>query len=112
MLLLTILAGYVLLVEDNEWLRRTSVKAVSIFIFLALISSFIGLIPNAIEFISNFLGIFGGSFSIPLITSIVDFINGGLTLIKTVLFILLGVKALNQGTVIIPFIDSFINKFI
>lgn len=111
LLLIAILAGYVLLVEDNEWIRRTSVKAVVLFIIFSLLTAIIGLIPDAIGFISSFLGIFGSSFSIPFITSIVDFIVKGLDIIKVVLFIILGLKSLNQGTVIIPVVDNLINKY-
>lgn len=112
MLLILILAGYVLLVEDNEWLRRTSVKSVVLYVMFALLSSLIGLIPDAISFIGSFLGIFGGGLSIPFITSVVSFIDKGLALFKVILFIILGIKALNQGTIVIPVVDKFVNKYI
>lgn len=111
LLLIAILAGYVLLAEDNEWLRRIGVKAVVLLIIFSLASSIVGLIPDTIGLISSLLGIFGGSFSIPFISSIVEFINNGLGLIKTILFILLGIKSLNQGTIVIPFIDNMISKY-
>lgn len=111
LLLIVILSGYVLLAEDNEWLRRTSVKAVVLMIVFSLAFSIVGLIPDAIGLISSLVGIFGGSFSIPFITSIVEFINNGLELIKIILFIVLGIKSLNQGTIVIPFIDNIISKY-
>lgn len=112
MLLLLVLIGYVLLVEDNEWLRRTAVKSGVIYVMFALLLAVIGLIPGVIGLIGDFLGIFGGSFSIPFITSIIIFIESGIELIKVVFFILLGIKALNQGTIVIPFVDNFVNKYI
>ncbi len=112
MLLLLVLIGYVLLVEDNEWLRRTAVKSGVIYVMFALLLAVIGLIPGVIGLIGDFFGIFGGSFSIPFITSIIMFIESGIELIKIVFFILLGIKALNQGTIVIPFVDNFVNKYI
>ncbi len=112
MLLLFVLIGYVLLVEDNEWLRRTAVKSGVICVMFALLLAVIGLIPGVMGFIGDFFGIFGGSFSIPFITSIIMFIESGIELIKIVFFILLGIKALNQGTIVIPFVDNFVNKYI
>ena len=112
MLLLLVLIGYVLLVEDNEWLRRTAVKSGVIYVMFSLLLAVIGLIPGVIGLIGDFLGIFGGSFSIPFITSIIIFIESGIELIKVVFFILLGIKALNQGTIVIPFVDNFVNKYI
>ncbi len=112
MLLLLVLIGYVLLVEDNEWLRRTAVKSGVIYVMFALLLAVIGLIPGVVGLIGDFFGIFGGSFSIPFITSIIMFIESGIELIKIVFFILLGIKALNQGTIVIPFVDNFVNKYI
>lgn len=112
LLLITIITGYVLLIEDNEWLRRTSIKAVILFIMFSLLTAIIGLIPSAIGLISSLLGIFGGSFSIPFISSIVDFIVKGIDIAKVVLFIILGCKSLNQGTIVIPAVDNLINKYI
>lgn len=112
MLLLLVLIGYVLLVEDNEWLRRTAVKSGVIYVMFALMLAVIGLIPGVIGLIGDFFGIFGGSFSIPFITSIIIFVESGIELIKAVFFILLGIKALNQGTIVIPFVDNFVNKYI
>lgn len=111
LLLIAILAEYVLLVEENEWLRRTSVKAVLLFVMFSLLTAIIGLIPDAISLISSLFGIFGGSFSIPFISSIVDFITRGLDIVKVVLFIILGLKSLNQGTIVIPAVDNLINKY-
>lgn len=111
LLLITIMVGYVLLVEDNEWLRRTSVKAAVLYIIFALVSSIVGLIPDFITLISSFCEIFGGSFAIPFISSIVGFIVGALDFVKAVLFIILGLKSLNQGTIVIPMIDNLISKY-
>lgn len=50
-----LLFGYVLLVEDNPWLRKTSVKAVLLLILFSLISFVLGLIPDIWEIISSLL---------------------------------------------------------
>lgn len=111
LLLIAILAGYVLLVEENEWLRRTSVKAVVLYIMFALLSTLVGFIPDIIGLINSLCGIFGGSFAIPALSSIVEFIQYGIQIVRDILFIILGIKALNQGTVVIPVVDNFINKY-
>ncbi|MDD5924077.1 MAG: hypothetical protein PUC88_04735 [Clostridia bacterium] len=112
MLAMAIIAGYVLLIEENQWLRRTGVKAVALYIIFALVSALIGLLPDSISFISSLLTIFGGSLSIPFIHNLSNFLHDGLLLIKTILFIILGIKSLNQSTVVIPFVDNLVNKHI
>lgn len=111
LLLIAIIAGYVLIAEENQWLRRTAVKSVVLYILFALVSAAIGLLPDTIGFISSFFEIFGGSVSVPFISSSAAFIDNGLSIFKTVLFVLLGIKALNQGTIVIPFIDKMVNKY-
>lgn len=111
LLLITILAGYVLLVEDNEWLRRTSVKAVVLCVVFSLASIVVSYIPEAINVIDSFVSIFGGSFSIPFVSSLVNFINDTIMIIKNILFVILGLKALNQGTIVIATIDKMLKKY-
>lgn len=111
LLLITILAGYVLLVEDNEWLRRTSVKAVVLFVVFSLASIIVSYIPEAINVIDSFVSIFGGSFSIPFVSSLVNFVNDTIMIIKNILFVILGLKALNQGTIVIATIDKMLKKY-
>lgn len=105
-----VFVGYILLFEENIWLKKASVKAVSLVFGFSLLYSIIALLPNVIEFIGDVFGIFGGDFQLTFIDNIVTAISTGLTIIKKVLFIVLGIKALNQGSITIPVIDSLVNK--
>lgn len=105
-----IMVGYILLFETNEWLRKTSVKAIVLTVVFSLLSAIIGLIPDAIGFIDSIFNVFGGSFHISVVTSIIAVILEAIGLIKTVIFILLGLKALNQGTLAVPVVDDITNK--
>ena len=56
LLLAVILIGYVLLVEENLWLRRCAVKAGALLFIFSMCILAIGLIPdaiNCIEFLSQ-----------------------------------------------------------
>lgn len=109
-LIAVILAGYILIREENVWLRKSAVKAVALLILFALLSAVLGLIPDVISFINSILSIFGGSFYISVVSNIIYMLRNGLELIRTLLFLLLGLKALNQGTVKVPVIDSLVDK--
>lgn len=106
-----LLAGYILLFETNEWLKKAAVKAVSLLVFFSLFVTVINLIPNAISFINNIAAVFGGNFSVGVLSRIVTVIVSVLDIIEKILFILLGIKALNQGTIIVPVVDKLINKY-
>lgn len=61
-LLAVLLAGYVLLFEENSWLRKNAVKAMSVMAVFSLLITVLNLVPNAIGFINDVVSIFGGSF--------------------------------------------------
>lgn len=106
-----ILAGYVLLFEENPWLRRSAVKAVATMLLFSFAIAAINLIPDLIGFIDDLAHIFEGNFSISALSWIVTAAVSALDLIRTVLFLALGVKAFRQGTIKVPVVDNLINKY-
>ena len=105
-----ILVGYVLMFEENEWLKKTAVKAICLSVVVSLVISILNLIPGLISWVSSVLGLIGLSFSYSWISRLVNVITDALSIIRTVLFLLMGVKAFNQGVVKIPVIDDIVNK--
>ncbi len=110
-LVAVLLAGYVLMFEENEWLRKNAVKAVALMIFFSLITVIINLIPNIINFINNIVVIFGGNFSVVILSRIVTVIVSAIDIIEKILFIGLGMKSLSQGTISVPIIDKLVNTY-
>lgn len=111
---LTILAGYTLLVEENEWVKKTAVKAFLLLVAFSLLKTLVGLIPDAIGVFDKFVYIFSTEFSLAsslsVVIKIVSFLTAGLDFIKVVLFLVLGLKALNQSTVKIGAVDGTVTK--
>jgi len=107
---LILLAGYVLLFEENPWLKRSAVKAAVIVFSFALLTAIIGFIPDIISFFNNLFIVFHGKFSIPVVTNIVNFINTVLAITQKVILIALALKALTQGWLHIKFFDKLIGK--
>ena len=111
---LTILAGYTLLVEENEWVKKTAVKAFLLLVAFSLLKTLIGLIPDAIGVFDKFVYIVSTEFSLAsslsVVIKIVSFLTAGLDFIKVVLFLILGLKALNQSTVKIGAVDGTVTK--
>lgn len=105
-----ILGGYVLLMEENVWLKKAAVKSVAVLTMFALFSALLGLIPGVISFVDDIFNIFGGYFTIGVVSAIVNMLLSALSLLRTLLFILLGLKALNQGDISVPGIDKLVNK--
>lgn len=110
-LVTVLLAGYVLLCEKDEWLKRAAVKAVSVLMLFSLASAVIGLIPNLITFIDCVFSVFGGDFHIYFISNIVNVITTALSILQKLLLLGLGWKAVKQETITVPVIDKVIDKY-
>ena len=110
-LTVVVLVLYALLFEQNAWLKRSAVKAVSLMVLFSLLVMCINLLPNAISLIDNIVSVFGGIFSIGILNKIVTIIISGIDIAEKVLFIALGCRALKQETVVIQMIDRLISKY-
>ena len=106
-----ILTGYVLLWEENEWLKKNTVKAVALMVLFSALTTAFNLIPDLIAFIGNIAATFGGKFGINKLNQIITVIVSAIDILQKALFIGLGVKALNQGTISVPVVDKLINKY-
>ena len=107
---LVLIAGYVLLCESDEWLKKSVVKALVITVAFSVISAVIGFIPNAISMVDDLVNIFGGNFSILFLSRIVTFINTVLAVFEKLLMLALALLAFDNKTIKLPVIDSFIEK--
>ena len=110
-LTMMILAGYVLLFEENEWLKKTAVKAAALMMFFSLLTTTIELVPSAINFINSVANIINLNFEMLIISKIVTAVASAISIVETVLFIGLGIKALKQETITFPVIDKLIDKY-
>ena len=54
---------------------------------------------------------FGGNFHIGFTSNLVSAVTSAIDIIGKLLFISLGVKALNQGTIIVPVVDKLVSKY-
>lgn len=110
---LFIIGGYILLIEKTEWLKKCVVKAIALMLIYSLISTVIGIIPQVFSFGSGDESLFGSYYLYLTGTySILAAVLMVLNLVRTVLFIVLGVKALNEKTIRIPIVDRIIDTYI
>ena len=109
-LALLLIAGYVLICESDEWLKKAVVKALVVTVAFSLCNAIIGLIPNAISLVDSLFSIFGGHFSILFISRFINFINTVLNVFQKLLMLAFAFLALDGKTIKLPVIDDFIEK--
>ena len=105
-----IMAGYVLLAEENMWLRKASVKAVALMVVFSILPSLLSLIPGATEIINEIGAFFESYFTVPYISNIINLLQNVIYFVEKLVFLGLGLKALTQGTIQIPVVDDMVNK--
>lgn len=105
-----IIMGYVLLFEENVWLRKTCVKAIVLMLTFSIAIYAIDLIPDVFSWISSCIGILNINISFSFIYSVANVITSAIGIIKILVFLLLGLKALSQGDIKIPVVDNLVEK--
>lgn len=107
---LVALAGYVLLREENAWLRRTAVKAVCIYVFFVIISAILGLADNAYSFVSNIFFLFNQTIDLGWYNNILSILHIVVSCIQTLVFLVCGFNALKMRGVKFNTVDRTVDK--
>ena len=103
-----LLATYVLLMEENQWLKRAAVKMVAVLIGFFLLGLAVVFVDEIFGIINVIAGWFDGSVSVPLrLTYLLDYI---LWIAKAVVMVMLGFKALKLGSVAVGPIDKIVDS--
>ncbi|MEN2775466.1 hypothetical protein ABCY62_10560 [Acetivibrio clariflavus] len=109
-LVLIMLAGYVLIFENNAWLRKSAVKAAAIVIAFSIVSILIGISNNIFDILNIFLSWFRISFRLSWPLSIDSIVLKALDIIQKLVLFVLGLKAFSQGSMELGPIDNIIDK--
>lgn len=104
-----VLGAYVLIKEEDLFLKGTVIKGVLLVLFVTFINLCLGYVDNLLEFINFFMGI-----------AETDYIQDGFGIVKwlqlilriaeKIILMLLAVFALKKKTIKLPVIDNIINK--
>ena len=105
-----LVAGYVLLCEDNKWLKKTALRAIFMLLAFSLLSTLIGLIPNLISFVDDICNIFKGHFTFNFATNVVNVLRDIINFAEIFAYIFLAFTAIKQKDIKLPIIDKLIEK--
>ena len=108
---LLLVVGYILLREQNDWLRWSAVKALLVCLFFSGLSAAIGLLPDLLGCVDSFVSIFSpAGFSITALNRLLSLVLLVVDMVRTVVLLLLGLRALHQGTIRLGKIDQTANQ--
>ncbi len=108
---LIVVAGYILIVEENEWLRRTAIKAVVLKVAFSLLSLAIAFIPNyLLDFIRDIVNLFNGNIDYSVVSKICYVLGDIVNIAEVVLFVALAFMALKMQDMKLGCIDTTTDK--
>ena len=110
-LALVVLVVYTLLFENNGWLRRSAVKAAVLLVGFSALEAVLGLIPDSLSAIQKIVLLGNGDFQLIFLNNLFSAVIQFTYVVKKILFLILGAKALRQSTVVIPVVDEFISSY-
>lgn len=105
-----LIAGYVLICEQDAWLRKNAVKAVVLSICVSLLAALINLLPDAMDFVSSVINVFGFNFRLAFIDNVAAVFMNILRLLEKVLFVVMGLMALKRKEIPVPGLDKLLEK--
>ena len=79
-----VLAGYVLIYEQNVWLRRCAVKVVSLMVLFSLLGTLLKLIPDACNIVNNLIFTVSGGLGILSVTRIFTALASGIDVVEKI----------------------------
>lgn len=109
---LALMAGYVLLKEEDIFLKRVAVKSVVICVGCSMLSGIIGLLPNLYSIISTLLDVFGADMPGTALVSLSSFLQYLVTFAKSVVLLYLGGAALLNKYAVKDPLDPLVDKLL
>ena len=106
-----LITGYILVAEENVWLKKTGIKAVALLMAIEVLLKIIGLVPDLLSWIGSVVRVFDGTLDYGMVSSVFSVVIGAIGIIRTIVCLLLGIGAISQTIVRIPVVDNMIDKY-
>ncbi|MCM1105132.1 MAG: hypothetical protein NC409_13635 [Clostridium sp.] len=106
-----LLAGYVLIAEQNEWLKRQAAKMIGVVVVFGLLSIAVGWIDDIVSILNIIVRWFDKDvyLSVPAnLTSLCQYI---ISVVKEVFLLVMGFMALGMKNVKLGVVDKQLDKF-
>ncbi|NGZ76356.1 hypothetical protein [Saccharibacillus alkalitolerans] len=107
---LIIAAGYVLLFESNEWLKKSALKAVVVAIAFALVAMIVPLGSSILGVFGGIGALFGGSGYLAWPLGLSSILTGVISVAQIIVLGTLGLRALRQNELKLSKIDELIER--
>lgn len=106
-----LLAGYVLIAEENEWVKRQAARMIGVVLFFGLLSIAVGWIDDFVSVLNIVVRWFNDEVYLTVPASLTLLIQYFISVAKEVVLLLMGFMALGMKNVRFVFVDKLLDKF-
>ncbi|MCM1058377.1 MAG: hypothetical protein NC517_12335 [Firmicutes bacterium] len=106
-----LLAGYVLIAEQNDWVKRQAAKMIGVVVLFGLLSIAVGWIDDIVSVLGIIVRWFDKDVYLTVPANLTSLIRYIISIVKEVLLLVMGFMALGMKNVKIVFIDKLLDKF-
>lgn len=106
-----LLAGYVLIAEENEWVKRQAAKMIGVVVLFGLLSIAVGWIDDVVGVLNIIVRWFNSDVYLSVPASLTSLFRYIISIAKEVLLLVMGFRALGMKNVKIGLIDKPLDKF-
>ena len=106
-----LLAGYVLIAEENEWVKRQAARMIGVVLLFGLLSIAVGWIDDFVSVLNIVVRWFNDEVYLTVPASLTLLIQYFISVAKEVVLLLMGFMALGMKNVRFVFVDKLLDKF-
>lgn len=106
-----LLAGYVLIAEENEWVKRQAAKMIGVVVLFGLLSIAVGWIDDVVSVLNIIVRWFNSDVYLSVPANLTSLCRYIISIAKEVLLLVMGFRALGMKNVKIGLIDKPLDKF-
>ena len=109
---IAVAVGYVLLAEDNAWLKKQALRVVGLMLLFSLVSTVINAIPSLLNLWYEIRNLADKYTYYEDVHRVFNLMSTILALVKTWTFVIMGVMMLFGKNFKVPVVDSLIDKLV
>lgn len=106
-----LLAGYVLIAEDNEWVKRQAARMIGVVLLFGLLSIAIGWIDEFVAILNIIVRWFNDEVYLKVPASLTGLVQYIISIAKEVFLLVMGIMALGMKSIKFPIVDKLLDKF-
>lgn len=106
-----LLAGYVLIAEENEWVKRQAARMIGVVLLFGLLSIAIGWIDEIIGMLNIVVRWFNDEVYLKVPGNLTGLLQYIISIAKDVFLLVMGIMALGMKSIKFPLVDKLLDKF-